>query len=313
MSGDPPGEYRYVRGRVVDPETGRPSGDEAIPSEELVEANAQALAQSAAEVASSLPESLESGAEPEPGPDPAPESELAAPPQAISEPASEGRVDPLAAIMGSLEEPLRRSPRPRRRGIGRTLALVGSGAAVAVAGMWLIAGARAPGGPSWVVEIGRSRTVPVTRIGSPARPVVPVTPIPLAQSRGTAARLVVASRAGLEQTPAIAVAAAPKQAATDAIAGEAVAPVLAQPSEDEIPPAALAPAPAPVAVPTVTISINATPWATIEIDGEPVGETPLSGVRLPVGRHRFVARMPDGSVRERVTHLDGDSEAVLFE
>jgi hypothetical protein len=51
----------------------------------------------------------------------------------------------------------------------------------------------------------------------------------------------------------------------------------------------------------------------IEIDGEPVGETPLSDVSLPVGRHRFVARMPDGSVRERVIRIDADHDAVVFD
>lgn len=77
------------------------------------------------------------------------------------------------------------------------------------------------------------------------------------------------------------------------------------------PPAAVAPA--PVEITKVRIAINATPWAMIEIDGEPVGETPLSDVSLPVGRHRFVARMPDGSVRERVIRIDADHDAVVFD
>jgi len=76
------------------------------------------------------------------------------------------------------------------------------------------------------------------------------------------------------------------------------------------PPAAAAP---PVEIAMVRIAINATPWAMIEIDGVPVGETPLSDVSLPVGRHRFVARMPDGSVRERVIHVDGQHDAVVFD
>ena len=77
------------------------------------------------------------------------------------------------------------------------------------------------------------------------------------------------------------------------------------------PPAAVAPA--PVEITKIRIAINATPWAMIEIDGEPVGETPLSDVSLPVGRHRFVARMPDGSVRERVIRIDADHDAVVFD
>jgi hypothetical protein len=44
-----------------------------------------------------------------------------------------------------------------------------------------------------------------------------------------------------------------------------------------------------------------------------VGETPLAGIRLEVGRHRFRARMPDGSVRERVERIDTDTTTVVFE
>lgn len=55
-------------------------------------------------------------------------------------------------------------------------------------------------------------------------------------------------------------------------------------------PEAAAP-PAPIAPPREGIlHVNALPWAEVWIDGEPAGETPLGGVRLPAGRHiiRFV-------------------------
>ena len=72
-----------------------------------------------------------------------------------------------------------------------------------------------------------------------------------------------------------------------------------------VPAAAAVPKPAPAAaaapapVEMIEISINATPWAIVEMDGRELGETPLGGVRLARGTHRFVARFPDGRVVER--------------
>jgi type II secretory pathway predicted ATPase ExeA len=61
------------------------------------------------------------------------------------------------------------------------------------------------------------------------------------------------------------------------------------------------------------VQINAMPWATIEIDGQDFGETPLAGVPLPGGSHSFRARMPDGRVIERVVEIDADNRFVVFE
>jgi hypothetical protein len=40
------------------------------------------------------------------------------------------------------------------------------------------------------------------------------------------------------------------------------------------------------------ININATPWATVWIDGNSAGDTPLANLSLPVGRHEVVFRHP---------------------
>jgi hypothetical protein len=85
------------------------------------------------------------------------------------------------------------------------------------------------------------------------------------------------------------------------------------PASPAPPPATPEPAPSPPAAETVPVAINATPWAVIEVDGKEIGETPLAGVRLEVGRHRFRARMPDGSVQERVIRIDGENTTVVFE
>jgi eukaryotic-like serine/threonine-protein kinase len=62
----------------------------------------------------------------------------------------------------------------------------------------------------------------------------------------------------------------------------------------------------------VPVSINATPWAVISIDGREVGETPLAGIELDAGRHTFQARMPDGSTREQVVEVSAPRAAVVF-
>jgi type II secretory pathway predicted ATPase ExeA len=76
-----------------------------------------------------------------------------------------------------------------------------------------------------------------------------------------------------------------------------------------------APAPAPVAAPVdrVPVNINATPWATIDVDGEDLGETPLAGVPIAAGPHTFRARMPDGRVVERVVEIDAENRFVVFD
>jgi type II secretory pathway predicted ATPase ExeA len=68
------------------------------------------------------------------------------------------------------------------------------------------------------------------------------------------------------------------------------------------------PAPAPIAV-----SINATPWAAVKIDGREVGETPLAGIPLAPGRHVFEARMPDGTTRQQTIEIDAAHKAVAFQ
>jgi hypothetical protein len=62
----------------------------------------------------------------------------------------------------------------------------------------------------------------------------------------------------------------------------------------------------------VSVAINATPWATIEIDGREVGDTPLAGIMLPPGPHAFRARLPDGRVVERSVEIDAKNRFVTF-
>lgn len=41
------------------------------------------------------------------------------------------------------------------------------------------------------------------------------------------------------------------------------------------------------------MSLNAAPWAQVWIDGQQVGETPLSNVRVPIGSREVVFRHPE--------------------
>jgi hypothetical protein len=63
---------------------------------------------------------------------------------------------------------------------------------------------------------------------------------------------------------------------------------------------------------TVSVSLNARPWARIEVDGRDVGLTPLAGLRLTQGAHRFRARLADGRVIERTVQIDSGSNRVVF-
>src|SRR6185503_6234168 len=47
-----------------------------------------------------------------------------------------------------------------------------------------------------------------------------------------------------------------------------------------------------IAVPNGKVSINAAPWAEVDIDGKPAGETPLANLTLPIGTHEITFRHP---------------------
>jgi type II secretory pathway predicted ATPase ExeA len=101
-------------------------------------------------------------------------------------------------------------------------------------------------------------------------------------------------------------------------APEPAAPEPAMPAPEEAVAEIPAPDP-PVTAPAaetrvrVPVNINAAPWATVEVDGEPLGETPLAGVLLAAGPHTFRARMPDGRVIERVVEIDEENRFVVLE
>jgi hypothetical protein len=63
----------------------------------------------------------------------------------------------------------------------------------------------------------------------------------------------------------------------------------------------------------LAVQINASPWATIEVDGINLGATPLANIPLLAGAHSFRARMPDGRVIERTVEIDAERRFISFE
>jgi hypothetical protein len=54
-----------------------------------------------------------------------------------------------------------------------------------------------------------------------------------------------------------------------------------------------------VPVPNGRLSVNATPWANVFVDGQDMGLTPLANLSVPVGRHEVIWRNPDRGERRR--------------
>jgi hypothetical protein len=54
--------------------------------------------------------------------------------------------------------------------------------------------------------------------------------------------------------------------------------------------------------PPGTLSVNATPWAEVWIDGQRAGETPIGNYSIPIGTHELLFRHPElGEQRKTVT------------
>ena len=51
-------------------------------------------------------------------------------------------------------------------------------------------------------------------------------------------------------------------------------------------------------LPTAALSINATPWADVFVDGRPVGETPLGNVPVAIGDHLVEFRHPQYGIKQ---------------
>jgi hypothetical protein len=57
------------------------------------------------------------------------------------------------------------------------------------------------------------------------------------------------------------------------------------------------------------ISINASPWAQVLIDGKPVGETPIANLPLPIGEREIVFRHPQFGERRQTLLVKAGAHA----
>jgi hypothetical protein len=51
------------------------------------------------------------------------------------------------------------------------------------------------------------------------------------------------------------------------------------------------------------VSINATPWADVLVDGRSVGVTPLANLKMAIGAHEIVWRHPTLGERKRTIQV----------
>ena len=66
-----------------------------------------------------------------------------------------------------------------------------------------------------------------------------------------------------------------------------------------------------VPIPNGKISLNATPWADVTIDGTAVGQTPIANYSLTIGTHEIVFRHPQlGTRRQTVVVKPGATVRV---
>jgi len=67
----------------------------------------------------------------------------------------------------------------------------------------------------------------------------------------------------------------------------------------------------PIPVPEGSLSINATPWAEVSIDGRALGETPIANVTARAGSHELVFKHPQhGELRQTVVVKPGEMGRV---
>ena len=64
-----------------------------------------------------------------------------------------------------------------------------------------------------------------------------------------------------------------------------------------------------LAIPNGRLNVNATPWASVWIDGTPYGDTPLGNLSIAPGEHEIVFRHPQLGERRERTLIRPDTPA----
>ncbi len=66
-----------------------------------------------------------------------------------------------------------------------------------------------------------------------------------------------------------------------------------------------------LALPKGVVALNAVPWASVSIDGESVGDTPIGNLSVPIGPHEVVFRNPQFPEQRRVINVTLDGPVRL--
>ncbi len=251
-------------------------------------------------------------AEPQPAPEPAVEAE----PEVLAEPPVEAEPAPEVPSTPAVDAPV--EPADGRTGPGWGTAVVAVGIVALLAVVWM-RGSLSPA----------DEAVTPPPAASSVRP-EPSAPEPVAPPETEARREPVVEPAPPPE-PTVEPALPPEPAARPAPVAEPLATPDPEPAPPEptVAPAptlpetvvtpepapaepVVAPAPPPPPAPKVAVNINAVPWAQVAVDGEDLGYTPLAGVSLTEGSHRFVVTFPDGRVLDREIAVGPDSRHFSF-
>ncbi|MDJ0785350.1 MAG: hypothetical protein QNK05_00995 [Myxococcota bacterium] len=250
--------------------------------------------------------------QPRPGERPRPDPSSGKPPAG---PAAGGAADFYRAPDKAPEQPLVEPKRPRRSAaeqLQRQATLrafgvgIGVGMAVMAFGFWLTRSAppEQPAVSTPDVATAVPDPAPIEAATATPEPVAEVTPAP-------------------PKPEPVEVLPAPKPAPLPDVAAAPPpqAPEPAKPAPEPAPPvafAAAAPAPEETAEPVaaaaaqVLVSVNASPWAVIRVDGDEIGETPIAEHPIEAGAHEFEATLPDGRVLRRTVDVRADNAHVAF-
>jgi len=66
-----------------------------------------------------------------------------------------------------------------------------------------------------------------------------------------------------------------------------------------------------VTLPKGTVSINAVPWASVSIDGQSIGDTPIANISLTIGPHEVVLKNTTLGEQRRVITVTQNSPVRL--
>ncbi len=231
--------------------------------------------------------------------------------------------EPRAAA-APLEDMLRAALPPALRGLLARLETPRAQLALAalfvivIAGLWYFAlergsGMQSVGVPVQRFELPRPAPEPTLAPTPPAPELPPVASPPAEAAPSAEPAEAPADEAPTTlRAPRLAPPLAALRPAADPLAPEPPVEIASAKFPDEHVPPTLEATPLGPPPPGPRLNVNAAPWAEIQLDGQPVGETPLGELSVSAGAHLLRARLPDGRVLERRIEARAGDIYVVF-